>query len=63
VQDVSLRVPRRRAVDRTHTYCTLPLKVPVTQPQDLKNGQALVKLAFSGVCHTDLHAMLGDWPL
>lgn len=24
---------------------------------------ALVKVIYSGVCHTDLHAMLGDWPL
>lgn len=23
----------------------------------------MVKIAYSGVCHTDLHAMLGDWPL
>ncbi len=26
-------------------------------------GQALVKLIASGVCHTDLHAAEGDWPL
>jgi len=26
-------------------------------------GQALVKLISSGVCHTDLHAMEGDWPV
>lgn len=26
-------------------------------------GQALVKLISSGVCHTDLHAAEGDWPL
>ena len=25
--------------------------------------QALVKLISSGVCHTDLHAMEGDWPV
>jgi propanol-preferring alcohol dehydrogenase len=37
--------------------------VPVVQPNDLKSGEALVKLEYSGVCHTDLHAMLGDWPL
>jgi len=35
----------------------------VVQPEDLKNGEALVKVEYSGVCHTDLHAMLGDWPL
>lgn len=26
-------------------------------------GQALVKLIASGVCHTDLHARDGDWPV
>ncbi|PYH00342.1 alcohol dehydrogenase AdhP [Arthrobacter stackebrandtii] len=26
-------------------------------------GQALVKLISSGVCHTDLHAAEGDWPV
>lgn len=26
-------------------------------------GQALVKLIASGVCHTDLHAAEGDWPV
>ncbi|UQE73534.1 alcohol dehydrogenase AdhP [Gordonia sp. PP30] len=26
-------------------------------------GQALVKLETSGVCHTDLHAAQGDWPV
>ena len=26
-------------------------------------GQALVKLISSGVCHTDLHADTGDWPV
>lgn len=26
-------------------------------------GQALVKLIASGVCHTDLHAAHGDWPV
>lgn len=26
-------------------------------------GQALVKVIASGVCHTDLHALEGDWPV
>ena len=25
-------------------------------------GQILVKIAATGVCHTDLHAAVGDWP-
>jgi propanol-preferring alcohol dehydrogenase len=34
--------------------------VPVPTPGP---GQALVKLITSGVCHTDLHAVEGDWPV
>ena len=34
--------------------------VPVPDPGP---GQILVKVAASGVCHTDLHAADGDWPV
>ncbi|THH17552.1 hypothetical protein EW146_g3276 [Bondarzewia mesenterica] len=36
---------------------------PVRQPQDLEPGECLVKMHCTGVCHTDLHARKGDWPL
>ncbi|KAK1758054.1 alcohol dehydrogenase [Echria macrotheca] len=35
-------------------------RIPVPQPSPT---QVLVKIHFSGVCHTDLHATDGDWPL
>jgi propanol-preferring alcohol dehydrogenase len=35
-------------------------EVPVPQPGP---GQALVEIVASGVCHTDLHAADGDWPV
>lgn len=35
-------------------------EVPIPQP---KRGQVLIKIAASGVCHTDLHAAHGDWPV
>ncbi len=35
-------------------------EVPVPTPGP---GQALVRLISSGVCHTDLHAAEGDWPV
>lgn len=35
-------------------------EVPVTMPGP---GQILVKIAATGVCHTDLHAAEGDWPV
>ncbi|GBE83983.1 GroES-like protein [Sparassis latifolia] len=44
-----------------------PLKIksdhPVKQPADLLPGECLVRLDCSGVCHTDLHAAKGDWPI
>ncbi|CAE6353974.1 unnamed protein product [Rhizoctonia solani] len=38
-------------------------EAPVTQPDQLESGQVLVKVMYSGVCHTDLHVLLGDWPM
>ena len=35
-------------------------EVPVP---DVAPGQVLVKVVASGVCHTDLHAANGDWPV
>jgi alcohol dehydrogenase, propanol-preferring len=35
-------------------------EVPVPEPGP---GEALVKVEYSGVCHTDLHAARGDWPV
>lgn len=35
-------------------------QIPVPKPGP---NQALVNIKYSGVCHTDLHAMNGDWPL
>jgi propanol-preferring alcohol dehydrogenase len=35
-------------------------QVPVPEPRE---GQILVQIAASGVCHTDLHAADGDWPV
>jgi propanol-preferring alcohol dehydrogenase len=35
-------------------------EVPVPTPG---SGQALVEIIASGVCHTDLHAADGDWPV
>jgi D-arabinose 1-dehydrogenase-like Zn-dependent alcohol dehydrogenase len=35
-------------------------EVPVPTPG---HGQILVKIAATGVCHTDLHAANGDWPV
>ncbi|TFK49123.1 GroES-like protein [Heliocybe sulcata] len=36
---------------------------PVKQASELEPGECLVKLTFTGVCHTDLHAKQHDWPV
>ncbi|KAJ5599681.1 hypothetical protein N7450_000748 [Penicillium hetheringtonii] len=35
-------------------------QIPVPKPAP---DQILVKIRYSGVCHTDLHAMMGHWPI
>jgi propanol-preferring alcohol dehydrogenase len=35
-------------------------EVPIPTPGP---GQVLVEIVASGVCHTDLHAADGDWPI
>ena len=35
-------------------------KIPVQQPGP---DEVLIHIKYSGVCHTDLHALHGDWPL
>ncbi|CRK13955.1 hypothetical protein BN1708_017207, partial [Verticillium longisporum] len=36
------------------------IKIPVQKPGP---DEVLINIKYSGVCHTDLHAMMGDWPL
>jgi propanol-preferring alcohol dehydrogenase len=36
---------------------------PVKSPEDLAPGECLLKMHCTGVCHTDLHAARGDWPV
>ncbi|MBV8631847.1 MAG: zinc-dependent alcohol dehydrogenase, partial [Silvibacterium sp.] len=40
-----------------------PLKVEEVPIPEPGRGEVLVKIAASGVCHTDLHAAEGDWPV
>ena len=35
-------------------------RIPVQKPGP---DEVLVNVKYSGVCHTDLHAVNGDWPL
>lgn len=40
-----------------------PLQIEEVAVPDVPSGQVLVKVIASGVCHTDLHAADGDWPV
>ena len=40
-----------------------PLVVDDVPVPEVPDGQLLVKVVASGVCHTDLHAASGDWPV
>lgn len=40
-----------------------PLEIREVAVPEPGPGQVLVKIAASGVCHTDLHAAEGDWPV
>jgi alcohol dehydrogenase, propanol-preferring len=40
-----------------------PLVIEERPVPEVPDGQVLVKIAASGVCHTDLHAAQGDWPV
>src|SRR5436305_540271 len=40
-----------------------PLSVESVPRRPLQPGQVLVKVEASGLCHTDIHAAHGDWPV
>src|SRR5215211_5800867 len=40
-----------------------PLVVEQVSPQELAPGQIRVKVEATGLCHTDIHAAHGDWPV
>ena len=40
-----------------------PLEIKEVEIPKVSPGKVLVKVIATGVCHTDLHAMHGDWPI
>lgn len=40
-----------------------PLRIGEVDVPEVRPGRILVKIEASGVCHTDLHAAEGDWPV
>lgn len=50
----------KAAVVNDHTNDLEIKEVPIPE---LDYGEILIKTESSGVCHTDLHAKIGDWPV
>lgn len=46
------------AVSRSKETGTVVETIPVVQPEDLKPGQALVRIRYSGVCHVSCLLLL-----
>ena len=40
-----------------------PLEIKQVAIPEIAPGKVLVKIIATGICHTDLHAMQGDWPI
>ena len=55
---VALRM--KAAIVSKHGGALEVIDVPVPEP---KTGEVLVRIRRSGCCHTDVHAIDGDWPV
>lgn len=60
--DVSESVPSTMTAAVVHQFGDT-LSVEQRRTPQPRRGQALVKVFALGVCHTDLHASAGDWPV
>ncbi|KDQ58620.1 hypothetical protein JAAARDRAFT_193166 [Jaapia argillacea MUCL 33604] len=57
------QVQTAAVVETTGAAIEIRTNHPVKQPSELAPGECLVKIEYTGVCHTDLHAKQGDWPI
>ena len=55
-------MPRTMKAAVVHRFGA-PLSIDEVPIPDVVDGSILVKVVASGVCHTDLHAADGDWPV
>jgi alcohol dehydrogenase, propanol-preferring len=55
-------LPKKMKAAVLHTFGK-PLTIDEMQVKEPSENQILVKVITSGVCHTDLHACEGDWPV
>ena len=59
---ISIPLTQKAAILETHNApYVVKTDYPVKQPSELAGGECLIKLEYSGVCHTDLHIRNADW--
>ena len=55
---------REREGKKDWAKLTLSVEISNTHPLPIPgDGEALIKLEFSGVCHSDVHSIRGDTPM
>lgn len=55
-------MPKKMKAAVAHEY-KKPLTVEEIEIPKIKEDEILIKIIANGVCHTDLHAINGDWPV
>ncbi len=55
-------LPKTMRAARAHAYGA-PLKIEDVPLPEVRDDRILVRVHASGVCHTDVHAVDGDWPV
>ena len=55
-------IPKKMKAAVAHEY-NKPLALEEAPVPEVKDQEILIKVMASGVCHTDLHAIDGDWPV
>ncbi|KAJ6441304.1 vanillin dehydrogenase [Purpureocillium lavendulum] len=56
----STAIPKKQWAQVVEKVAPVYKEIPVRQPGA---DEVLINVKYSGVCHTDLHVMLGDWPI
>jgi len=58
----TIPLTQKAAILESHnTPYVVKTDYPVKQPSELAPGECLIKLEYTGVCHSDLHVRNGDW--
>ena len=62
VTPITIPLTQKAAILEAHNApYVVKTDYPVKQPSELAPGECLIKLEYSGVCHSDLHIRNADW--